>query len=736
MKSDRTLPALSSPLTTEAMMNFTPPRLRLLSILTVTLLVVGCTSYYLFRQSSASTSESFTAEDMNEGGVEDIGTLALPDVEKRLNYLIHDTGETLSALELVTHSEFSLTVDGTKPADEQKLQYEELFVPFTSAQVKTALASVQDLRFVQTLFADGSEVRFDTSSLDPLWKRAATPDEPVAEQYRPQRLRFRDGSEKVFADIKVQSKVESDDSVSSPEPIALSVNKPLASLGLTIAYRSYPAFKKVVLDKDHPQVTLDDGQYFQLTALGDASASLRLSTPKMSTFVVQGLTDAGKALYSNGNNTRSFPSDGDIAAMRDFYKALLQTKDDLDRFKTSQAVQQRLEHLVSNLSTQAGPLKNTEADYQFEATPQRIVIHVLDPMEDNTAVINEVHNVLAEQTRYIARDRKSDHYGFIDQAGQWLIKPRWVELQDSVVADIYTLFTLEKSSDPQSDMQELRSQLAYFPAASNKLVYLPFENITQTLDDGLLLVERETNGPYGLYDARNHRFTLPMKFVNPTVTGNVFIARLGNKTYAMEGLYGAYTLAGKEILPPQFSDIEQSGGYLYTHSADRSRQDVFDLEGKRINLQGYNVIGRFFGEQPLLVQDAKSKKFAFINRQGTLLPIKLPYDEVEPFSNGMAVVGRDHSYGAIDLTGTLQIPLEYNRINSFQTRYAAAVPAGGGSGLVLISQNNKQVKKLGSFTSLKVPDNSNEARYYVNDPSNPDEYLVYDADGNLVRNGE
>jgi hypothetical protein len=109
---------------------------------------------------------------------------------------------------------------------------------------------------------------------------------------------------------------------------------------------------------------------------------------------------------------------------------------------------------------------------------------------------------------------------------------------------------------------------------------------------------------------------------------------------------------------------------------------------------------------------------------------------VEPFSNGMAVVGRDHSYGAIDLTGTLQIPLEYNRINSFQTRYAAAVPAGGGSGLVLISQNNKQVKKLGSYTSLKAPDNSNEARYYVNDPSNPDEYLVYDADGNLVQDGE
>ncbi|MDR6956628.1 hypothetical protein J2W43_000591 [Pseudomonas brassicacearum] len=717
-------------------MNLTQPRLRLLLILSAILLVVGATSYYLFRQNTTWADESFTAEDMNEGGIEDIGTLTLPEAQKRLNYLIHDTGETLRALDLVIDSEFSLTVEKTESASQQELQYEELFVPFTSAQVKTALTSTQDLRFVQRLFADSSEVRFDTSNLDPLWKRAATPDEPAAEQYRPERLRFRDGSEKAFADLKVSSKSGPDDDESLDAPITLAVNKPLASLSLTIAYRSYPAFKKVVLDKDHPRVTLDDGQTFQLTALGDASASIRLSTPKMSTFVVQGLTDSGKALYSNGNSTRSFPSDGDIAAMHDFYKALLRTKDDLDRFKTSQAVQQHVEQLANNLSTQAGPLKNTEVDYQFEATPQRIVIHVLDPMEDNTVVIDEVHNVLAEQPRYIARERKSGLYGFIDQTGQWLIKPRWTEVQDGGVADTYTLFTLEKSSEPQRDVQEVRSQLAYFAPGSNKLINLPFEYISQTLGNDLLLVERETNGPYGIYDAKAHRFTLPMKFVNPTVTGNVFIARLGNKTYATEGHYGAYTLAGKEILPPQFSNIEQSGDYLYTHSADRSRQDVFDLEGKRINAQGYNAIGRFFGEQPLLVQDAKSKRFAFINRQGTQLPIKLPYDEVEPFSNGMAVVGRDQSYGAIDLSGRLRIPLEYNRVNAFQTRYAAAIPAGSGSGLVLISQNNEQFKKLGSYTSMTVPDNGNEARYTVRDPNNSDEYLVYDADGNLVKEEE
>lgn len=717
-------------------MNFSQRRVRLLSILSVTLLVVGGTSYTLFRHSGAPVDEGFAAEQLNEGGMEDIGTLALPEVEKRLNYLIQDTGETLRSLELISDTQLSLSIETTEPADEQPLQYEPLFVPFTSAQLKAELASIQGLRFAQRLFANGSEVRLDTSSLDPLWKRAAMPDEPTAEQYMPQRLRFRDGSEKTFADLKAPPMVESDETISSHDAFALTVNKPLASLGLTVSYRSYPAFRKVVLDKDHPKVTLDDGQSFQLTALGDASVSVRLSTPKRSTFVVQGLDDAGKALYSNGNNSRAFPSEGDIAALHDYYKALLQTKDDLKQLKTGQAVQQQLERLTEALAAQAGPLQNTEVDYRFEATPQRIVIHVLDPMEDNTFEFTQVDNILAQQARYIALDRKAERYGFVDQAGQWLIKPRWVKVQDSQVADTYTLFFPEKSSDPESQWQGLRSQFAYFPAGSNKLVDLPFEHIIEVLSNDLLLVERETNGPYGLYDAKHHRFVLPMKFVNPTVTDNLFIARLGKRTDLMEGLYGAYTLGGKEILPAQFSGIEHSEGLLYASSADRSRQNVFNLDGQRINLQGDNVIGRFVGQQPLLVQDAKSRKFAFINRQGTRLPIKLPYDEVTPFSNGMAVVVRDGRYGAIDLAGRLQVPLDYQQINAFQSRYAAAIRAGGGSGLVLISQDNKVVKELGSYTSLDVPDNGNEARYYVRDPNDSDAYLVYDADGNLVQKDE
>src|SRR3546814_9890763 len=55
------------------------------------------------------------------------------------------------------------SIETTEPADEQPLQYEPLFVPFTSAQLKAELASIQGLRFAQRLFANGSEVRLDRS---------------------------------------------------------------------------------------------------------------------------------------------------------------------------------------------------------------------------------------------------------------------------------------------------------------------------------------------------------------------------------------------------------------------------------------------------------------------------------------------------------------------------------------------------------------------------------------------
>lgn len=542
------------------------------SILVATVLAACGAAYSLSSELTTVERQAFDAQDLNQGELSSIGTLPMPEVKKRLNYLISESSDALEAFDQLKSLRLELTSESAGPSE---LQFEELFVPFPTAQLKAALASIQDLQFAQPLFDKGSLVRIDSSSLDALWKRAAMGDQPVDPRERLEHLRFRDGSQQAFVDVQAAADPDADQAVAE-----LTVNKPLDSVGLTISYSSYPAFKTVVLDKEHPEVSLNDGQRFQLTALGDGNAALRLSTLKMSTFVVQGLTDTGRALQKTNSSSNAFPSDTEIQALRSFHKSLLQTKADLRQFATSLAVQQHLERLAESLHSNAEPMKATEARFGFAATPQRIVIHVLDPLERNSFAA-KASNVLPAQPRYIARDVDSELYGFIDQSGQWVVKPQFHSIREGPVAGSYAMRTLAAAT-ASSEMRRIDERLAYFPAGSHKISYLPFEYVSKTLKDGLLLVQRESNGPYGLYDFKNHRFTLPMKFVNPTVTDNLFIARIGEKTYTTDGYYGAYTLAGKQILAPQFFEIKREGDFLHTQSIDRSRHDVFDLKGQPI----------------------------------------------------------------------------------------------------------------------------------------------------------
>ena len=669
----------------------------LLSVLAVALLAVGGVGYYI-ATAERSAGPRFSAEEMNEGGLEDLGTLSMPEVEKRLNYLIDDSTSTLNTLEMLGALDLSLTVSAVSEVETaQDYQYETLFVPYTSAQVAAALAATQDLHFTQDLQGTRSKVRLDTDPLDAIWARAATPEQPAAAHYQPTHLYFRDGSDQALAEVEVQGEAEGDEAMpSSGEPIALPVGKPLAKLDLRVSYRAYPAFKTIVLDRGTPKVVLASGETYQLTELADNSASLTLAVPRASSYVVQGLTEAGQALYNNGQNAHSLPSAEQIAALRAFHEALLQTQDELDQYPSSQAVQKHLETRAEALQAEPGPLQQVSARYDFEATPQRIVIHVLDPLEEHQAQL-VLSNAEPARTRYIATDPESEQAGFVDAAGNWLVKPRFL---DAAYTDTAELYSLTRSLNPSDPDAEVQIGYYYFPAGSSEPKPLPFENIEQVINADLLLVQRETNGPYGIYDFKRHRFTLPMRYVHPTVTGNLITARIGEQTYSTQGFYGAYTLAGQEILPPRYDEAAQSGDFIYASSQERSRRDVFDLQGHRINPKGYSAIAYFDGEQPLLVQHDSNKRYAFIDRQGAFLPFQLPYDEVSHFSSGMAVVTRGERDGAIDLSGTLRIPLDYHSIQPFENDLAIAHPAESSEGMVQIDKDNNWVKRLDTDSDL------------------------------------
>ncbi|MCF4990608.1 WG repeat-containing protein, partial [Pseudomonas gessardii] len=293
--------------------------------------------------------------------------------------------------------------------------------------------------------------------------------------------------------------------------------------------------------------------------------------------------------------------------------------------------------------------------------------------------------------------------------------------------DVYQMMVGEKSSG-EGWSQLLFKYFAFVPG-THTLNELPFESIEKQINDRLVVVQRETNGPYGIYDVKKLQLVVPMKYINPNVIGNVFIARPGQKTYGSDSLYGAWSLSGQELLAPRYSSVNAEGAFIYATSADKQQTDVYDLGMKKLNPASATVFGQFIQGQPLLIQDRGSRKYSFINEQGKALPFSLPFDDVNPFSNGMAVVQKGSRYGAIDVHGKLRVPVTYSTLNPFQKNLASA-QMDGFEGLVLIDKNNRVVKKLGSYTSYSFPSNSNEATYSIWDTQVPNRINVFDADGN------
>jgi hypothetical protein len=710
-------------------------RTKLLASSLIVVAVIGGAAYYLMERRADPglvTGTEYSEEQLNEGDVDGIKDLPLPEAKKRLNYLTLDVRESINRIAMIESMRLEISPAKATPGDPQapkELRYEEPFVPFPAKDLNAALVALkqQPAQFQQLFFDNQSGLKLDVEPIRDVLKRGAVPDQRSEERYQIQTVFFRDGTQQPFAEVAVK-----DDSVDEEErdttKAELKVNKPVEHISVALTYPSYPGFKKILLDPAHPKATLDGGEVYQLTTLADDSASLLLATPKDKTYVIQGLTADGKTLYSGGNSSNSSPTAEQKANLRKYYDELLRMADNFSSFKSSGAVQDHLEQFAKALPSTDSSLANVQVTYHFEDTPASIVIYLLDPAQPQT-IDWQMSNSVPVQERYIAYDNASEKSGFIDDKGQWVVKPRFERIEYSEMPGVYHM---QVGSTPQKDgwSQLLFKYFAFVPG-SHTLKALPFEIIEKPVNDDLVIVERETNGPYGLYDVKKQQLVIPMQYVNVGVIGNLFIGRPGQKTYGSNSLYGAWSLTGKELLAPRYSSIDGVGDFLYATSADGQQKDVYNLQVQKLNPAGATAIGAFIQGQPLLVQERKSQKFSFINEQGKTLPISLPFDDVTPFSNGMAVVKKGNRYGAIDLDGKLRVALKYTTLNAFQKNLASA-EMDGFEGLVLIDKNNAVVKKLGSYTTYSIPTNSNDAKYSIWDAKQENRVNVFDADGQQI----
>lgn len=684
--------------------------------------------------SFASIHSLRAEEDAIDPELKNIGRLSLPEAEKQLDENIAEIERALAFLDKMGGMQIVLSSGGSDDEDEDveeesDYSYTQPFSMLTSQALNHKLEETKStlLNFEQNLYTTYSNINLKKYDFERILAEGLLPHEYNPVKYKITKLYFKDGSE-IDNPVMTSGQNMDDDGFTSGS-FTLAGNKPIDKIDVEIHYQSYPSYQKITLNKEQPEFKQNNSEHYRLINLNKKKATLQISIPKSKSYYIEGISASGKAIDSTGRNSQTSPSKQEIQAMTQYRDALVETKKNFKQFKTSQDLQTHLEKIAAEIQSSDNDIKNIQASVRFALTPQSVVIYLIDNKLNNV-MSRQLTNRSSSQEFDIASDDNNEKLGLIDKNGKWVVQPQFSDIQYTELDNIYRIQTGSKAVS--EDMRELIYQYFWLPPKTGKLEVLPFKNISKKINDELILVQRETNGPYGVYDISSRKFVIPMKFVNPKIMDNLFIASLGESTYNYESKYGAYTLQGKEILAPKYEQMEGIEGFIYAQNKNR---EVFNITGKKLTPNDYTAIGIFYGNQPLLIQNIKNNQYRFIDNTGKDLQFSLPYDKVEPFSNGMAIVTKNNKQGAINLSGKLTVPLVYDEVKTFQKNLAAAErrDVSPDERVVLIDKNNNVVKKLGTLYSSSVVQNGNEAEYDAFDQPRHGYHTVFDADGNVIK---
>lgn len=673
-------------------------------------------------------------DDMNEGGLDDLASLALPEAHKRLNYLIAQTGDDLNSVERLKNLQFKLVPSSaTDPTHQPPAAPEPgAFTPMTRDQLTAALNAepAQQLTFSQGINRTSSSFILHTAPLVGLWRQIAIPDANQPVEYQITRLYFVDGQQQSLDQGPTPVNIDPTDGPAR-EDLAYRVQgvvKPVAKIDVTIRYHGYDGYQKVILNADKPKVTLSDNTQLQLNRLGAERVQLAMTLPWDQRYVVQGMAGESAVEFDpNGSATRTLPAGETVARARAWYQQLRQVQQDFNQFTSSQALAERLTTLAEALPADHKSTKTVLTNVTFPVKPTSVLVYL--PGADRIEQLDrQMTSTTPQMPAYIAWDSPDGRAGLVDVAGKWLVPASYRVASYGPAAGIYRLVSAA-DKDPASTGHY------YSLAAKGQLKRLPFDTIDQVIDPQLWLVQRDADGRYGLYDSSKQRFILPMTLEQPRLTGDILIASVKDPRHGTQAKFGAWHRDGTVLLAPEYPLLQREGDFIYGEQSGNSSAQVFDLSGRNLLPAGFKALGSFSGEQPLLVFDEQHQRYAFIDRHGEVLNIKLAYDEVKPFSNGLAVVVKQGLSGAIDVNGELKIPLQYTMLGNFQQRLAAA-QLPDNPALLLIDKNNTRVKTLGALDEIDAKANTNDGRYTVYGEAKDGQRVVYDADGALVNNDE
>ncbi|PWK46007.1 WG repeat-containing protein [Pseudomonas sp. OV226] len=529
-------------------------------------------------------------------------------------------------------------------------------------------------------------------------------------------------------------------------------NKRIVAVDLSATYTLPGAVKQLTFDEKSK--ARQEG--IALQSIKDGEVRLTMPAGEHDKLLsVQAFNIQGKALKLNGHS--SYTNDAYyIEKYNAFLKETIKRIDNGNISDTKQLASYYIDHQPSKEEIAKEHPPETLADYQFSGTPTSVVVFLKPTSHQRTYSFtvtetrdNYVNGLTAAVDDHYDLDGQFDFYGLIDEQGQWLIKPAYHRL-DHVVDDYYRI------TDAKDD-----DQIYLLDRAVKTLTPQPFYIMDDTLYQNRYVVinkDSDNNQVKGLVDTNTHKVILPLKYDSIDIEGQFITTskhlRQKSRDVFLREVY--LQSNGKMILDGQFYGLEINDGIIITHSEIRtpkqlkarqtqamdrdgnyiySNYDLYNAEGKRLNVEPYSDISDHFGQDGLLlVTDIKDNTF-YINREAQKSKFDLSsFQQIKPFSNGFAAVqDNNNKFGYIDTQGKLVIPFLYDRAEVFSGGTALTAEADV---YRLISPDSTSVAILpGDLRSGSIAKDGKTARYtFVTSNGGEDDevYTDYDQHGAVI----
>lgn len=268
--------------------------------------------------------------------------------------------------------------------------------------------------------------------------------------------------------------------------------------------------------------------------------------------------------------------------------------------------------------------------------------------KDGEMVLPFVYDQASPFREGVAYFSIGEEYGFIDREGNAVL-----ELTDC------------------DSISSFREGLAYF-SVDGQYGYMDKDGnviVEPVYDDagyfhyGLAVVIKD--GLVGVIEKDGKEILAP-EYIDVRTTDTCILARKGNTEFI-------YDMSGNELFSAPDSRVSKENGIFYIYMDGKT--GLADESGNIILEPIYEIILPILERELVMVRN-EEKEYGILDYEGQIVVPFCHYDSVSDFVGGRAVVKLDGKCGILRYDGTLELPIEYDRIRLFSDG-SMAVWTGG-----------------------------------------------------------